>query len=129
MFAPHGCVDTDGTAPQRQKETKKQDETEKKQNETIKASSGCAWAHEKQPVFKCVTHITLVRAHTHIISSRYWHQQCASCKSRILLNMRPFVLRVCTKTLKCWEERVPVHYVCMMYDVCEASCTGTSTST
>jgi hypothetical protein len=35
MFAPHGGVDTDGTAPPRQKETKKQNETEKKQNETM----------------------------------------------------------------------------------------------
>jgi hypothetical protein len=35
MFASHGGVDTDGTAPPRQKETKKQNETEKKQNETM----------------------------------------------------------------------------------------------
>ena len=59
MFAPHGGVDTDGTAPPRQKETKKQNETEKKQNETkqrIKVTCSNV----------CSVNMTLMRAHREI---------------------------------------------------------------
>ena len=61
MFAPHGGVNTDGTAPPRQKETKKQNETEKKQNETkqrikVTCSNVCSVS----------VNMTLMRAHREI---------------------------------------------------------------
>ena len=65
MFAPHGGVDTDGTAPPRQKETKKQNETEKKQNETkqrikVTCSNTCS------NVCSVSVNMTLMRAHREI---------------------------------------------------------------